>query len=557
MSGPAIIVLSPSAMPMAERVCVISGGAIHGLESRVPDATTTFTNTTDHVQKLFKQGETIIGIMAAGALVRLLAPVLVDKTIEPPVIAVSDDGASIVPLLGGHHGANQIARHLAEQLGGHAAVTTAGDVNFGIALDEPPEGWTLLNPDNAKPVMARLLAGEAIQLDDDKFPAHWLRESGLSFAAGAELRLRTTISATETDVSELVYCPRQVVLGIGCERNASADEVIGLAEQALSSANILPSALACIVSLDLKADEIAIHAAAAHFKVPARFFDAGRLEQEMARLKNPSDVVFAEVGCHGVAEGAALAAVGPTGELILEKQKSKRATAALAQASEPLVEPMSGRARGHLSVVGIGPGSDDWRSPEVTKLVGMASDLVGYSLYLDLLGSLTEGKTRHDYDLGKEEDRVRHAMELLAKACGQAARGAYQLGVVYLDLDHFKRINDQYGHRVGDLVLERFAEVSRRHLSGQDFAARLGGEEFMLVLPVSDPEEASNLAEGILLGMRSQRFKEAPGLSVTVSAGLAMYHSEETPDQVILRADRALYQAKESGRDKLVVEQGA
>ncbi len=153
--------------------------------------------------------------------------------------------------------------------------------------------------------------------------------------------------------------------------------------------------------------------------------------------------------------------------------------------------------------------------------------------------------------------RRRHAMELLSKSCGQAARGAYQLGVAYLDLDHFKKINDQYGHRMGDLVLERFAEVSRRHLSGQDFAARLGGEEFMLVLPVSDPEEASNLLQGILLGIRSQRFKEAPGLSVTVSAGLAMYRREETPDQVILRADRALYQAKETGRDKLVVEQGA
>tara|TARA_Y100001934_G_scaffold118194_1_gene144674 strand:- start:3599 stop:4702 length:1104 start_codon:yes stop_codon:yes gene_type:complete len=153
--------------------------------------------------------------------------------------------------------------------------------------------------------------------------------------------------------------------------------------------------------------------------------------------------------------------------------------------------------------------------------------------------------------------RRRHAMDLLAKACGQSARGAYQLGVAYLDLDHFKRINDQFGHRVGDLVLERFAEVCRRHLSGQDFAARLGGEEFMVVLPVSDPEEASNLVEGILLGMRSQRFKDAPGLCVTVSAGLAMYRGEETPDQIILRADQALYQAKESGRDKLVVERGA
>ncbi|MCG8394175.1 MAG: diguanylate cyclase [Pseudomonadales bacterium] len=150
--------------------------------------------------------------------------------------------------------------------------------------------------------------------------------------------------------------------------------------------------------------------------------------------------------------------------------------------------------------------------------------------------------------------RRRHAMELLAKACGQASRGAFQLGVVYLDLDHFKRINDQFGHRVGDLVLERFAEVVRRHLGGQDFAARLGGEEFMLVLPVSDPEEAANLVEGILLGMRSQRFKEAPGLTVTLSGGLAMLEQGEYPDQVIRRADRALYQAKESGRNKLVTE---
>ncbi len=150
--------------------------------------------------------------------------------------------------------------------------------------------------------------------------------------------------------------------------------------------------------------------------------------------------------------------------------------------------------------------------------------------------------------------RRRHAMELLGKACGQASRGAFALGVVYADLDFFKRINDRYGHGVGDLVLQRFAEVVTRHLSGQDFAARLGGEEFMLVLPVSDQEEAIHLVEGILMGMRSQRFSEAPELHVTLSAGLAMLAQGEAPAQVIRRADAALYRAKESGRDKLVVE---
>jgi len=149
--------------------------------------------------------------------------------------------------------------------------------------------------------------------------------------------------------------------------------------------------------------------------------------------------------------------------------------------------------------------------------------------------------------------RRRHAMELLGKACGQSARGAYQLGVVYLDLDHFKKTNDEYGHRMGDLVLQRFADVTRRHLSNQDFAARLGGEEFMLVLPVSDPQEACNLVEGILMGMRSQRFQDAPGLEVTVSGGLAMLNHGETPAQLIKRADQALYRAKEAGRDRLIV----
>ena len=151
--------------------------------------------------------------------------------------------------------------------------------------------------------------------------------------------------------------------------------------------------------------------------------------------------------------------------------------------------------------------------------------------------------------------RRRHAMELLAKACGQASRGAFSLAVAYVDLDHFKRINDQYGHSCGDSVLVRFSEVVRRHLGGQDFAARLGGEEFMLVLPVSDRDEAVNLLEGILLGMRSQRYDEAPGLVVTVSAGLAMLDAHESPASVVRRADQALYRSKESGRDRLTVDE--
>ncbi|MEE2981529.1 MAG: precorrin-3B C(17)-methyltransferase, partial [Pseudomonadota bacterium] len=74
-----------------------------------------------------------------------------------------------------------------------------------------------------------------------------------------------------------------------------------------------------------------------------------------------------------------------------------------------------GRARGHLAVVGIGPGGEGWRSPEASRLVADASDLVGYGLYLDLLGPLAGGKTRHDFPLGDEEARVRVALDLAAE----------------------------------------------------------------------------------------------------------------------------------------------
>jgi cobalamin biosynthesis protein CbiG len=89
--------------------------------------------------------------------------------------------------------------------------------------------------------------------------------------------------------------------------------------------------LAAVASIDSRRGEAAILAAAASFSVPAVFFDAPRLERETPRLKNPSAIVFARVGCHGVAEAAALAAAGPTAELVLAKIKSARATAAIAR----------------------------------------------------------------------------------------------------------------------------------------------------------------------------------------------------------------------------------
>ncbi|MBW8302153.1 MAG: precorrin-3B C(17)-methyltransferase [Hydrogenophaga sp.] len=478
---PAVVILSEVSHALGRRIADTIGGALHGARARTAHVDVAFDEIKAHLAALFSAGRPIVAVMASGTLIRILAPLLADKHTEPAVVAVSEDGASVVPLLGGHHGANDLARTIAAALDAHAAVTTAGDVKFGVALDQPPQGYVLANPVDAKAVMAELVAGAKAQLvlsspqrgeggaiapgegaapdkagpsapssgsSDHLLPAGekgspplaaWLTASRIPFAANGTVTLTVTDRPKYAGPLELVYHPKTLVLGMGCERHASSEEAIALAEQALADGDLAWQSLAAVASIDVKADEPAIHDVAAHFGVPARFFPAARLEEEAQRLQNPSEVVFAEVGCHGVAEGAALAGVGPSGDLVFPKIKSRGVTAAIAHSAVTVDPAMIGRARGTLYVVGIGPGADQWRSPEVSAMVMASTDLVGYSLYLDLLGPLASGKTRHDFDLGKEEARVVHAMELagegktVALVCSGDA-GIYAMATLVFEL---------------------------------------------------------------------------------------------------------------------------
>ena len=483
---PAIIALNAASQDLADRLSRAVCGTVHGLRSRAPEAGVPFDSVGDHVRRLFEEGRPIIAIMASGALIRLIAPVLADKTREPPVLAVSEDGASVVPLLGGHRGANALARRIVEVIGGYAAVTTAGDLRFGVALDAPARGYALTNPDAAKGVTAALLNGETATLDGE---AEWLEQSGIKFEAEAPVRLTVTDTAREPLAMELIYAPSTVCLGVGCERGASPSELIDLAEMSLKRTDLAREAVSGVFSIDVKADEPAIHALAEHFGVPTRFFDAPALEAERHRLANPSDIVFAEVGCHGVAEGAALAAAGAEADLIVPKQKSRRATCAVARAVQPVDAQAAGRPRGKLAILGIGPGSDGWRSPEVSRLVEQSSDLVGYSLYLDLLGTLIDGRTRHDFSLGEEEARVRHAMQLaaggrsVALICSGDA-GIYAMATLAFELLDKARLPDVEAAGLSDAARRVEIVVSPGISALQAAAARVGaplGHDFCTI----------------------------------------------------------------------------
>ncbi len=428
---PVVICLSRAGEEVAQKLAAALGARVHGRAGRVARADAFFANALEHVRELFAAGVPVVGVCASAILIRAVAPLLSDKRREPPLVSVSDDGAVVVPLLGGHRGANRLARRAAEALGGKAAVTTAGDVALGVALDEPPAGYRLANPEDAKPVMAALLSGAGVRQVGERL-------FDLPEDPGGMVEIHVATAPVAGSEARLVYHPQRFALGVGCARGADPAELWELVRAVLDKAGVAPGAVASVNTLDLKADEPAMNELARRLGVPLRLFGAEELSRQEARLANPSEIVRAEVGCPGVAEGAALAAVGPEGALVVEKHKSANCTAALARAPGPITAH-AGRARGRLSLVGIGPGQAAWRTPEASRLIAEADELVGYGLYIDLLGPLAAGKPRRDFPLGGEEARCRYALEEAGKGrnialvCSGDA-GIYAMGALVFEL---------------------------------------------------------------------------------------------------------------------------
>lgn len=148
----------------------------------------------------------------------------------------------------------------------------------------------------------------------------------------------------------------------------------------------------------------------------------------------------------------------------------------------------------------------------------------------------------------------RYIMDVLTRQKAMADRGHPGFTLCYCDLDHFKRVNDRHGHQAGDRVLEEFAEVARGVVRSVDYVARLGGEEFLLVLIGADAGKADAVARRLCERSKSVAMvADAPDLRLTVSVGIASYRTGERIEDVIQRADLALYAAKSAGRDRIVI----
>ena len=445
--SPAIIILGQNSLPIAKKISAhFPGSQIYGLADRTSDTDINFTNFGETLRELFATETPIIGICAAGILIRTLAPLLSDKRAEPPVLAVAEDGSAVVPLLGGLHGVNDLAREIATALGVQPAITTTGDIRFRTALLSPPQGYYLANPEDAKTFISNLLSGAKVSVEGK---ASWLSESNLPtsqpaptgaapterIAPDAKLTIRVTEKAVLPTPDCLVYHPQIAAVALTNLSYVEPEVAISYVQQILENADLAAASVAGFFALKNDMGNPTLEAISQFFKVPVRFLNLPELVEfdtvKLIQYNSSFDVTAAQIS---------LTAAGANSQLI-GYDRTLAFNCAIALATEPINASAIGISRGKLAIVGTGPGGAAWMSPEVKEILREATDWVGYKFYLDLAGTLREGQQRHDSDNREEIDRARFALDLAASGKSVAVVSSGDPGIFAMAAAVFEAID--------------------------------------------------------------------------------------------------------------------
>ncbi len=290
-----------------------------------------FRDTKSLIGDIFSCVDAIIFVSAAGIAVRCVAPFIKSKTTDPAVLAVSEDGKFVIPLLSGHiGGANALAEKLAFSLDATAVITTATDINSRFAVDVYAAENNLAIGDMtaAKLVSAAILAGEEVGFCSDTGAA--LPSEDLTPAKSG--RLGVCVSYNENNRpfdTTLTLVPKNITLGIGCRKGVCPEVMLDFIKGTLKAHAVSEKAVCRIASIDLKRGEKAIAEAAACFNCGVVFYTAEELMAAEGDFK-PSPFVLSKTGTDNVCERAAALASGG-GSIIIKKQACGGVTVAAAK----------------------------------------------------------------------------------------------------------------------------------------------------------------------------------------------------------------------------------
>ncbi|MEL7543864.1 MAG: precorrin-3B C(17)-methyltransferase [Pseudomonadota bacterium] len=368
----AIVLLNPRASEIAAELkarlnAAQSGTEVFGLTQRVPQADTHFSKTAETLQSLFSQNRPIVAFCAAGILIRALAPALGQKREEPPVIAISDDVAHVVPLLGGLSGAHELAQEIAEILSATPVITASGARAFGLQFETPPIGYTLANPENATRITSDILGGASVVVEGS---AQFLENASLPKSVSQDAEETRTISigtAPRSADSDLHYIAHQIV-AVPQSPNADADDLAHLAEQHA----LAPTSIATILAPE------------------------GR---DPATSWRDAPDVSLRYGAHS-SDWATLATAHDWH---------------LFDAKTPAIAATAGRPHGELAVVGLGPGVPNAMTRDAAATLQAAEDIVGYETYVALVPDIRADQHVHVSGNRVEIVRAEAALDLAAQ----------------------------------------------------------------------------------------------------------------------------------------------
>ncbi|WP_439877175.1 precorrin-3B C(17)-methyltransferase [Pseudomonas prosekii] len=450
MSGrpaPAIVILGNGSLATARRIQQRYPDAmIHGLAGRVEGADQNYQEFGATLRELYQKDTPIIALCAAGIVIRTLAPLLLEKGAEPPVLAVAEDGSAVVPLLGGLGGVNLLAREIAAALEVSPAITTSGELRFGTCLLNPPSGYALGDLELGKRFVSDLLSGETVRIEG---AAPWLADAQLPQDLQARLAIHVGHAARQAHANELLIYPRNVLVAL----TAGSAQAI---RAALHEANIAVQSLACLLADESDMANPTLREAALELGVPLRF--------------NARSGSVLELGRSAVS--------APLSEIAVND------SLAIVVAAEPLDPLLIGRARGRLAVIGLGPGAAELMVPAVKAELARANDVLGYETYVRMAGPFRADQVLHCTDNREEMQRARHAFELAAQGrsvvvVSSGDPGVFAMAAAVLEALH--ESSDTHWHNV---ELEMLPGVSASLATAAQAGAPLGHD--FCVMSLSD-----------------------------------------------------------------------
>ena len=437
--APAIVILGNGSLSTAQRIQQCYPEAlIYGLTGRVEGADRGYSDFGATLRELYQQNTPIIALCAAGIVIRTLAPLLLEKGAEPPVLAVAEDASAVVPLLGGLGGVNDLARKIAAGLGIAPAITTSGELRFGTCLLNPPQGYALGDLELGKRFVSDLLAGESVRIEGD---APWLASAQLPESQQARLAIHIGSAEREPAADELLIYPRNVLVKVAAEVSPQA------IREALHDAKLAWQSLACIVADETLMASASLRETALELAVPLRFVSAGEPVVPAAWREMGNDM-------------------------------------SLGVAPAPLDPLQLGRARGRLAVIGLGPGAAELMVPAVKAELARANDVLGYETYVRMAGPFRDDQVMHCTDNREEMQRARHAFELAAQGRSVVVVSSGDPGVFAMAAAVLEALHESTDPQWHSVDLEMLPGVSASLATAAQAGAPLGHD--FCVMSLSD-----------------------------------------------------------------------